>query len=75
MQREFLTGFVIIIKGNTAQLTAIKERNTINIPSIHGDKAIKEIANSGNEINNISIVNTDSIRSVKIKSAKSKNLV
>lgn len=65
-----------ITKGNTTQLATINENNSINIMFIEEGKTIKKVGSGSNKVDNIDIINTNSIGSIKIsKLAKFKNFM
>lgn len=56
-------------------MIAIFEVSSSNILSTKKYKAIKEFGSNGDEVNNISIIDTDRIRFEKVKLAEFKNFV
>lgn len=75
MGDKFLVRLIAISERNTTQLTIINKNSIINRPSIKKCITIKEIIGGGHEVNNNGIIDIDSIRFIKLKSAKSKNLM
>lgn len=66
---------IIIVKNSSTQLTATSEGNIIDISSIEKKKTIKKVDDNSNIFDNISIVDANNTGSIKVKLAKSKNLV
>lgn len=75
MTGKFSIEFIAIDENNPIQLAATNEDNIINLLITKKGRAIKEVDCSGNKVDNFGVLNTDSTRFVKIKLAKSKNLI
>lgn len=56
-------------------MVAISKGNTINRPSIKTNSSIKGVGSSGNKIDNIDVIDANNTESVKMKLAKSNNLI
>lgn len=66
---------IAINESNIIWFVTANEGSVINVPSTKKNQAIKNIGNSGNKIDNISVIDKNSIGSIKVKLTKSKILV
>lgn len=65
-----------ISEGDNIQLISTNGSNTIDITFISKGKAIKEVNGSRSKIDDVNVIDVNSIGSIKIsKFAKSKNLI
>lgn len=71
----YLTRLIATNEGNTTQLAVVGENNIINLLSTKKNMVIEEVHNGIIKVDDIDVVNANSIRSVKVKLAKSKILV
>lgn len=69
------TRFIVTNQGCTTRFTTTNESGDIDKLSIEGNRAIKEVLNNGNVVNNSCIMNADSKRSIKVELTKFINLV
>lgn len=76
MRRESWTGLVTIGRYSIIQLTATNKSSVIILASTSESKVMKRVGNNGNKIDDIGIIDTISIKYIKIfKLTKSKNLM
>lgn len=66
---------IAIGKWNTTQLTVVGKNSAINILFTKKSKVIQEACDGDKEVNNIGIINANSIGFMKIKLAESKNIL